>query len=379
MPETELLFGGVAGALPAREAEFKKPKPGERPQWLEILEAAFVKLTSTDEGKQLYGDPQKGATVEQAWRTNGLLTGKLPVCLFSTDQPSVPTAAIDRVIKMSGKDLVDNLVDLFAMNEPGAFPVLYHDGHLGHSISLLKYDKGAARFTYLDPWPEYSLLCKDFNAAGVDARPENGLWSLTAAELEKVIFVAFVARSLWSEYMNEKYYLTYDEFRSSDFWSFFHLSEVEQKPPDEKGRVLITLKTGGFQSEIDLNVTVNAKKRLVEGQLSVKRGWAIGPPYGLNPLAVDIVRSFIAALVPPPDHDDVSALVNMFNQLQDPAYAEQMVNEGPQKSILHRALFTYLGPSESCKMILPFSNLTMKNLTRDGEDWLEILITTDAL
>ena len=104
----EILFGGL-GALPPKKAEFRKPKPGERSLPSELFEEAFVQLTSSDEGKRLYGDPEKGATVEQVWRTNGLFTGKLPVCLLSTDQPSVETDAIDRVIKMNSEELVDTL------------------------------------------------------------------------------------------------------------------------------------------------------------------------------------------------------------------------------------------------------------------------------
>ncbi|TVR84951.1 MAG: hypothetical protein EA409_00160 [Saprospirales bacterium] len=372
----QIIFGGF-GPLPPKKAEFKKPKPGERPLWLEVLEEAFFKLTSTEEGKQLYGDPEKGGTLEQIWRTNGLFTGKLPVCLLSNEQPLVPTDAIDRVIKMSSKEVVNALIDLFGMNEIMAFPIAYHDGYLGHSITLLEYDKDTQRFTYLDPWPGNSLLCKDFNAAGVDAQLKNGSWSITSTELEKVIFAAFVQRPLWSEYMGEKYYMTYDEFMNSDFWTFFHLAEVDRETKDRGTN--ITLKTGGFQTEIDLNVTVNQKNRLVKGLLNVKRSWVVGPPYGLNPFALDIVRSFIAALTPPPDQDAVSRLINMFHQIQDPAYAEQLINEGSEKSTLHRALFTYLGPSPSFEAIFQFSNLSMKNLSGDGEDWLQTLLTIDAL
>src|SRR5207253_8370933 len=126
---------------PPKKAKFKKPKPGERPLWVELIEEAFIKLTSTDEGKELYGDPNKGATLEQAWRANGLLTGKLPLCLLSTEQPSVPSDEIDRVIKMGSKEIVDVLIDLFGMNERVAFPILFHDGHMGHSVTLLEYDK----------------------------------------------------------------------------------------------------------------------------------------------------------------------------------------------------------------------------------------------
>src|SRR5215471_16131142 len=145
------------------------------------------------------------------------------------------------------------------MNEGIASPILYHDGHMGHSVTLLEYDKNTLRFTYHDPWPGHSLLCKEYNAAGVDAQPQNGYWSITSAELEKVIFAAFVQCPLWSEYLGEKYYMTSDEFSKSDFWTFFHLTEVDRKKQGENGNLTVLLKPGGFQSEIDLNVTVNQK------------------------------------------------------------------------------------------------------------------------
>lgn len=370
----QILFSGV-GKLPPREATFEKRKPGDRPLWLEPLEQAFFKLTETEEGKKLYGDPEKGATVEQAWRTAGLVTGKRPVCLLSTNQSPVVTDAIDRVIKMSSKELVAVLIDLFEMNEVKALPILYQDGHLGHAITLTKYNEESQRFTYLDPWPNYSLLCKDYNAAGVDAQPENGLWSITTDELERVIFTAFVSRPLWSEYMGEKYYITYDEFTSSNFWGFFHLKEVERRKLEDNSHTLVFLKTGGFQKEIDLCITVDQRNRLTEGYLCVKRSWIMGPPYGLNPFSLDIVRSFIAAITPAPDQKAISDLIKVLYQIQNPAYAEQLINEGPEKSNLHQALFTYLGISPSFEIVYPFFNLSMKNLTRDGKDLFQAQIT----
>ena len=254
---------------------------------------------------------------------------------------------------------------------------MYHDGHIGHSIVLLKYDKDTGRFGYADPWPDYSLLCKDYNAAGVDAQFQNGSWSITSDELKKVIFVAFVERPLWSEYTGEKYYMTYDEFTASDFWTFFHITEVDRTQNNDN--TLVRLKPGGFQSEIELSVVVNQNNRLVKGLLDVKRSWLIGPPYGLNPLALDIVRSFIAVLIPPTDQEAASGLINMLRQIPTQAYTEQMVNEGPEKSYLHRALFTYLGPSPNFETTFQFSNMLMENLSLDGEDWLQTQVTTDAL
>ena len=65
----QILFSGV-GKLPPREATFEKRKPRDRPLWLEPLEQAFFKLTETEEGKKLYGDPERGysrAGLENSW------------------------------------------------------------------------------------------------------------------------------------------------------------------------------------------------------------------------------------------------------------------------------------------------------------------------
>ena len=74
--------------------------------WFQILETAFFQHTSSDEGKRLYGDPQKGATIEQAWRTVGLLSTLLPLCIIASDKQSLKTDAIEQVIKMNSKKLV---------------------------------------------------------------------------------------------------------------------------------------------------------------------------------------------------------------------------------------------------------------------------------
>jgi hypothetical protein len=42
----QILFGG-SSLLPPKIAGFKKPKPGERPKWFEVLEEAFINLSAT--------------------------------------------------------------------------------------------------------------------------------------------------------------------------------------------------------------------------------------------------------------------------------------------------------------------------------------------
>lgn len=61
--ETEILFIGL-GPLPPRSAESKQREIPDN--WFSILESAFMKrYLSTEEEKRLYGDPERGATLEQ--------------------------------------------------------------------------------------------------------------------------------------------------------------------------------------------------------------------------------------------------------------------------------------------------------------------------
>jgi hypothetical protein len=111
----EILFSGI---LPSnlKKPEFKK-REGP-PNWFTILEQAFFQATSTEKGKLLYGDPEKGgATVEQVWRTYGLTFGLRPVCLFTTDKGPITTGAIQKVVELDSKDLVNVLSEILSLWE----------------------------------------------------------------------------------------------------------------------------------------------------------------------------------------------------------------------------------------------------------------------
>jgi hypothetical protein len=299
------------------------------------------------------------------------------VCLLAAGKPSVATEAIERVIKANPKELTKTLSNILSLGSNVAVPVLYHDGNIGHCITLLKYNAETSRFTYVDPWPETSLLCKEYNAAEIDAKcVDKQLWSITSTELEKVVFAAFVFQHFWAEYNGKKYYTTYSEFRNSDFWSFFHITEKDRLSKEDDGRqtTLIVLRTGGFQSEIKLEITLDQQQRLKEGRLKAKRSWLMGPPYGVNPFALDIVRSFIATLIPPPDQQRIDGLVAKLTNIKNPNYAKQLLMEERDNSVLQLALFTYLGAAQSCEWMLDFSGISMANSVLDDVIWLEVAI-----
>lgn len=331
----------------------------------------------TEEEEITFGGNEKGLTLEQTWRLNSAIFGKMPVCLLAAGRPSVPIAAIKHVVKMNPKQLTNALMDILTLFNENA-PLLFHDSKIGHCIVLVGYDSDSSKFIYFDPWPNVSLLFKGYNTAGIDAKKESEGWSITSSELEKVIFASLVYENYWAEYFGEKYYITYEEFKQSGFWSFFNITESQSQLLSD-GTLLITLKPGGSQSEIELMVTLNQKKRLINGKLNVKRSWIIGPPYGLNPFGLDFVRSFIVTLTPPPDKERIQNLIEIFNKIENIDYTKKLLSEGSNDSMIIKPLHTYLGISEYFNTSRQFSKISMKNSVLDEISWLQIEISTDAL
>jgi hypothetical protein len=371
----EIRFGGsLPAAHPLKVAPFRKKEGANNV--FDILEQAFFKLVATDEGKAQYGDPEKGATLEQAWRASGLFTGKLPVCLLATGKPSVPLSAIDRVIRMNPRQLVDAVRALMRLSARPAIQTFYHDGNIGHCITLIGWDENTDRFRLIDPWPDFSLLSKGYNAAGIDAqRLDNGAWSITAAELERVIFACFVARNFWAEYSEEKYYIEFTDLMVTDFWRFFHLKIEEVQ--HENGMTFVRLKPGGpFASQIDLYSINNIKERIVEGVLSLKRTWILGGQNGLNPYALDIVKSFITTFIAPPDVVMAADVVELFRQLPDKNLVAKLVQ---RNNYLADLVKVYFGFIPEVKIPFNFSQLTAKNEKIKGVDVISFEVTIDAL
>lgn|GEM_PF-2194767 len=392
--QKEILFGGVGpsafagfGSFPPELASFHKPAKHSS------VDDAYSKLTSTDEGKRLYGDPEKGATIEQAWRNNGALTGVWPVCLLASERLSGPTDAINRVVKMKPQLLVETLAEMLDLYRYPA-NVLYHDGYRGHAVAVCKYESKTSLFAYIDSWPGDSLLSKDLNAAGIDAQPRDYLslqlpdierpyWTITSKELEKVIVAAFVFPSVWSEHLGEKYYMTYDEFKSSDFWSWFQIKERDTSKT-LTGNTVTYLEPGRFQSEVNLLVTLDKKNRVIQGILNLRRDWIIDSryiPYGLNPFALDIARSFIATIIPHPDRQRISNLIELLrtseiakliHEAQDPDDIIQTLWKGRQNKMSYKALAAYLGTPPAFLQRFDFSDMSLINSKKEEHEWLEI-------
>ncbi|KOV72872.1 hypothetical protein ADL00_05065 [Streptomyces sp. AS58] len=339
-----------------------------RPLGIEILEAAFAQLTSTPEGRELYGDPQRGATLEQSWRTFGLLTGVRPVCLLASGRPEVPTSAIERVILFSPTALVDLLAHALSTLETKATAVNVYDGRSGHCINLLAADEDL--ILYHDPWPGRSLLCRENNVAGVDAVEHENGWIITRADLAEVIFAAFLWPSDWGDLSGEPTRVPYEDLQGGDFFGFFHVREVEGGRTTEAGRTSLRLKTGGFQEYVDLAFDLDSRDRVSCAELWLSRVWMAN----LNPFARDIAKSFLAGLVTERSREPVAPIVELLWSLGglDEATADRVLRDDAPEYGIVRA---YLGVEEQAFAPLATETVRAENVTRGDADWFKLTIT----
>ena len=151
-------------------------------------------MTSTDNRNILFGgiESQRALTFDQAWFMMRMIA-KFSICLLAVGRPSVETSAITGIKKMNPLQIVDALSSILRLPDNPYAITLYYDGNIGHCVTLIRYDVSASTFIYHDPWPQTSLLCRENNGAGIDAkRVGKQLWSITDIELEKVIFAFFI-------------------------------------------------------------------------------------------------------------------------------------------------------------------------------------------
>ncbi len=307
---TELVFGG------STTTPFGGTAPGQAAPWFQVLEQAFFQLTATPEGRAQYGDPSKGATLAQAWRTAQLLGVPPRVCLLAAGQPRASADGIARVITMSPADLVATLNVLFSREARIATQIFTFDGRTGHSVTLLHAD--ASGFTFHDPWPGDSLLSKHQNAAGIHAQHDGQRWRLTSAELETVIVAAFVPPLAWAELSGQAGRVRYQDLQASDFWRFFHIRETGRAEA-EPGVPVVQLRTGGFAEHLSLTVRLSKQDSIDAAELRIRGAWLAGAG---APLAADLAGNFLKAMAPSVDRAQVEPIARAILEHLHPAGSE---------------------------------------------------------
>lgn len=303
---SEILFGG-----PGESGVRDLPQPeaaGAPLPWWRVSEAAFYTLTRDPEMRALFGDPDRGASLVQAWRT-AQLSGLPPkTCLIDSAQPRITREGISTAVLVPRDEMARLVCRALQHRARSSVQLFVFDGTAGHSVVAHSADPDGSGVTFHDPWPGDSLLSAGHNRAGVAAQRQGTRWHITTTELQKVLVAAFVSPAVWASLCGRPGLQTLSELRGTELWSFFNLHEVGRDDSDPT-YVQITLEPGGFTEHVGMTLTCYETEEICGAELRLRQSWVIGPPMGINPFAKDIAKGWLAEIVPQADRENVLPLV----------------------------------------------------------------------
>ncbi|HVG00858.1 MAG TPA: hypothetical protein VND68_13550 [Chloroflexia bacterium] len=322
--------------------------------------------------------------IEQGAAFVAALTGKPPF-IFSNKKYDLGQLDYAGIMPVDVLDLLD--IQRYAFRHTIANTALVSDGNTSHAISLQNFaGDDPDRLLFYDPWGVGSFLEEGRNIAGIKAQPttESGAnFSITFDEYSRVL-VAAVFMDLEGKLESAIIFRQlYSELSTSEFFSFFGLHET--KPREKRDdRTLIALKTGGFQESIDIVIQIDAQGFVRHGTLRLARAWI--NEYRLNPFALDVTKSFVAALIPTSidlsslgvrqnpviENPDRSQAAFLASALFDLVHQERTRQNFSQPNKLPATFFpiilAFLGREDSAQVTLVFSSLTATNVRSDTED-----------
>lgn len=365
---SEPTFGGTP-TIPPPEV-FERAQQNN-PVWYQVLYKAYEQFAQRPENAGIYAVPgQSGATIQQIWLLLTAIGGIEPYCLVAKPLPATATQRVTRLVNCSAAQLVEWLIAIQNADNSVTATLAYHDGRMGHCITIKSYDRERDRFIYHDPWPERSLLAKENNAAEVDALPEDDaetLWSVTAQELERVAFATFLMPWQWARIQELQFELFDSEWRESEFFKFFHLKQLEEST--EGDRVTRRFAAGPFTKDIALWVVADkVSGRIRRASLRIRNEWIINN----FPLALDIAKSFIMSFAPPPDQATYSEIASAFRKLQDPSFLLQAKNSDPNESDGLSCIHAFMGSLERADITTDFAKLSIEGVEDDSSSWRSI-------
>ncbi|NOT27862.1 MAG: hypothetical protein HOP16_17390 [Acidobacteria bacterium] len=351
-----LVFSG-APQIPSQQV-FDEARR-KNPAWATLLEAAYGKFANLPENKGIYADPKgDGATVEQVWL---LFTtfGILPYCVLVRPVPEGETRRIARFVNETPSQLIAHFKKIQEAEGGIGATTLHYDGRTGHCVTVLSYDGPRDRFIYADPWPLKSLLSAENNEAGVNAVQEGKRWSVTAAELEKVLFAAMIFPPSWARVQGIHFELPFEQWTNSEFFRFFHLKQTSEQA--EGSGVARTFAVGPFAQDVRLSVRSDGAGVIRSAQLRLDTLWLAGNVM----LALDISKSFIPAFAPAPDKEKYGEVSSLLWSLRKPAAALELKNntgESPEVECVR----AFVGLSQSGSLGTDFGSLSIGGTQEDG-------------
>jgi hypothetical protein len=364
MPEnSEPRFSGVPTSPPPEVFERARRN---NPAWYQIIERAYEQFAALPENAGIYADPKSGgATLQQIWLVFTLF-GIEPYCLLARPMPATSTQRIRRLVNCSAVQLAEALKSIQAAEGEVNVPLAYYDGKTGHCIRITAYDGSRDRFIFHDPWPERSLLAKENNAADVDAQPEGKRWSITANELDRVAFAAFLFPHQWARVEGQDFDILYEQWIESEFFKFFHLKQLDERM--EGGLVQRAFAPGTFKENIAILVESLQNRKIKAASLRLSSDWMINNFL----LALDLAKSFVTCFAPPPDRAKYAEIASALWNLRDPGFLLKAKDADPNESVGMRCVHAFMGSPEGAEVTTDFGHLSIGCAVR-GESQLQYI------
>jgi hypothetical protein len=349
--DAEPRFGG-SPIIPSPEV-FEQARKNQ-PAWYRALEQAYEQFVADPERTGVYADPRgRGGTIQQVWLMFTLFRCEM-YCLLARPLPAASTERITRLVNCSPSDLIDVLKQIqLAMGSIGV-TIAYHDGKTGHCVTVVTYEAKRDRFMYHDPWPARSLLAKENNPAQVDAQPEGTKWSVTAKELERVAFAAFVFPHQWARVQGQDHDLFYETWTKSEFFRFFSLQQLEQRI--EAGHTVQVFAPEAFTDTIALLVGYLESGKITRASLRIETRWMIDNFV----LAIDLAKSFILCFAPAPDAPTYGKIAEVLWGLRDPRNILKAREANPDESDAIRCVHALMGSVERASVVTDLASLTVE-------------------
>jgi len=186
--------------------------------------------------------------------------------------------------------------------------------------------------------------------ASVDAQPEDGRWSVTSEELERVIFASYIFPTQWARLNGVSFDLTYDRWQASEFYRFFHLKLVDEHA--EKGSKRRSFTAGPFKDNVSVVVECATNDgKIVSSRLVLAQDWAAANLM----LAIDIAKSFVLSFAPLPDRNIFAEISRALWQLKDAGFVKDLprVRSDDPASVVSRRFWAG-SKVWMCRRILPF-------------------------
>lgn len=157
------------------------------------------------------------------------------------------------------------------------------------------------------------------------------------------------------------------DLKTTDFFTFFHLKQVESKVTSEQARVIIFQTMGGFRELVRVVVTTDDTDRIFGMTLLLKRSFLDHPTSGI--FARDLAKGLLLTAIPRADQGAVAELVN---DIRSPTNTASIS--------LSPAYLTFLGRRKSHVEPLSQSTVLLENSAAGsgGSGGDELIISVSA-